>query len=200
MRACNVANQHQMCFSLREEVRRLGLKPNASIYLQLLHACADGGFVAHALSLLAEMMTSEAENSNSVGAIHYTLAIRSCEAVKALREARYLFQQAESLGIKLPIAAYNSILKQLVVAHEWQEVMTFFQNMPEQGVKPDSKSYAFLLCAFQELGNSVGAQKALQEMKIARMYASMLLVALQITKDQPSVSCPSEYFVSLQMS
>jgi len=105
-----------------------------------------------------------------VGAIHYTLAIRSCESAKALKEAQYLFQQASSLGLKPQLSACNSMLKQLVIAQQWQEVMSFFQSMPEQGVRPDQKSYAFLLCAFQELGNSSGAQRALQEMKIARMY------------------------------
>ena len=159
-----------MCFSLRDEVKRLGLKMNSSIYLQLFHSCADGGFVAHALSLLAEMMASDEDEA--VGAIHYTLAIRSCESAKALKESQYLFQQAASLGLKPQLAACNSILKQLVIAQQWQEVMSFFQSMPEQGVRPDQKSYAFLLCAFQELGNSSGAQRALQEMKIARMYES----------------------------
>jgi pentatricopeptide repeat protein len=168
MRACNTSKQHQMCFSLRDEVKRLGLKMNSSIYLQLFHSCADGGFVAHALSLLAEMMASD--EGEAVGAIHYTLAIRSCESAKALKESQYLFQQAASLGLKPQLAACNSMLKQLVIAQQWQEVMSFFQGMPEQGVRPDQKSYAFLLCAFQELGNSSGAQRALQEMKIARMY------------------------------
>jgi pentatricopeptide repeat protein len=168
MRACNTSKQHQMCFSLRDEVKRLGLKMNSSIYLQLFHSCADGGFVAHALSLLAEMMASDEDEA--VGAIHYTLAIRSCESAKALKEAQYLFQQASSLGLKPQLSACNSMLKQLVIAQQWQEVMSFFQSMPEQGVRPDQKSYAFLLCAFQELGNSSGAQRALQEMKIARMY------------------------------
>jgi pentatricopeptide repeat protein len=171
MRACNMARQYQMCFSLRDEVKRLGLKCNPSIYLQLFQACADGGYVAHALSLLADMMSSEA--ADAVGAIHYTLAIRACESSKALKEAHYLFQQAESLGLKPQLAACNSLLKQLVIAQQWQEVMSFFQSMPEKGVKPDSRSYAYLLCAFQELGNSSGAQKALQEMKMAHMYATL---------------------------
>jgi pentatricopeptide repeat protein len=179
MRACNTANQYQMCFSLWDEVKRLGLKCNSSMYLQLFHACADGGFVAHALSLLAGMMTSEADDA--VGAIHYTLAIRSCESSRALKEAQYLFQQVESLGLKPQLAACNSILKQLVIAQQWQEVMTFFQSMPEKGVSPDSRSYAFLLCAFQELGNSSGAQRALQEMKMARMYVSLLLTTWQLS-------------------
>ncbi len=174
MRACNNARQYQMCFSLRDEVKRLGLICNSSIYLQLFHACAEGGYVAHALSLLAEMMTSE--TADAVGAIHYTLAIRSCESSKALKEAHYLFDQAESLGLKPQLAACNSMLKQLVIAQQWQEVMTFFQSLPEKGVNPDSRSYAFLLCAFQELGNSSGAQRALQDMKMARMYAVLCCI------------------------
>lgn len=173
MRACTTSNQYQMCFSLRDELKRLDLKLSPSIYLQLFYACAEGGFVAHALSLLAEMMSSDSDDA--VGAIHYTLAIRSCESTKALKEAQYLYQQAASLGFKPQLAACNSMLKQLVINQRWQEVMTFFQSMPEQGVRPDSRSYAFLLCAFQELGNSSGAQRALQEMKMARMYATLLL-------------------------
>ena len=176
MRACNTASQYQMCLSLRDEVKRLGLKPSPLIYIQLLHACADGGYVAHALSLLAEMMTSEADDA--VASLHYTLAIRSCES-GALTEAQYLMQQAASLGLKPQLAACNSMLKQLVTAQKWQEVIAFFQDMPDQGVKPDNRSYAFLLCAFQELGNSAGAQRALQDMKMARMYELLTLIAPQ---------------------
>jgi len=167
MRACNAASQYQMCLSLRDEVTRLRLKPSPLVYLQLFHACADGGYVAHALSLLAEMMSSEADDA--VGAIHYTLAIRSCEAGRSLSEAQYLMQQAASLGLRPQLAACNSMLKQLVTAQKWSEVISFFQDMPDQGVRPDNRSYAFLLCAFQELGNSAGAQRALQDMKMARM-------------------------------
>ncbi len=173
MRACNSSHQFQMCFSLRDELKRLGLKLNPSIYFQLLQACAEGGFVAHALSLLAEMISSDF--ADAVGSIHYTLAIRSCESTKSLKEAQYLFQQAASLGFKLQLAACNSLLKQFVIGQRWHDVMTFFQSMPEQGVRPDSRSYAYLLCAFQELGNASGAQRALQEMKMARMYASVFL-------------------------
>ena len=179
MRACSSSCQYQMCLSLRDELRHLGLKLNPAIYLQLFHACAEGGFVAHALSLLAEMMSSDL--GDTVGAIHYTLAIRSCESSKALKEAQYLFQQAASMGFKPQLAACNSMLKQLVIHQQWQEVMTFFQSMPEQGVRPDSKSYAFLLCAFQELGNSSGAQKALQDMKTARMFVPLFLTAFQFS-------------------
>jgi pentatricopeptide repeat protein len=142
-----------------------GVKPDASSYVNLFHACIEGGAqLGELLDAYREMVKGRIK---PFGAVYYPL-LRACAQETNLSNAYELFTEMRKFGVGPDAKHYASLVYVCGVAGEVDRAEDLLTEMLTQGLEPTVVTWNALLSAMRRGGSSFAQMKPI----VGRMRAS----------------------------
>jgi len=177
---CQSGNM-QAAFSILEEMQKdARLKPDEIMYNSLLDGCAQNGLVDEGLRLLDQMQSEGVAPSN------FTLSI----LVKLMNRARRLDQAFSLVGEITKkynfwpnVHVYTNLIQACVSNQSLPRAMDILEQMVEERIAPDSRTYSILVRALNS--------KGLFDQAVGLLRAAIGLPGAPASLQQRAAVCPN---------
>ncbi len=148
--------------SIFKEMRDEGLSPDIVCYTTLIHAFNLAKQYDKCWEIYQEALSNGVADEFIMSYI-----IRVCGSTNNVRRALIVLEALETKGFMKNVMTYNSLLRALSSSKNYAErAFDEYIKMKNEGVKPDSYTFVYLLKASAQLGDIDSANNFIKEMKV----------------------------------
>jgi pentatricopeptide repeat protein len=153
MKGYSQENRVDDAFSVLTEMRETTkIKPDEVIFNTLLDGCARQGMYDRGISVLQEMEAAGIAPTNFTLSVLVKLCTRSKKVERAFEICRDL---SSKYKFRLNVHVYGNLINTCIaVSKDLERALDVFEQMLEERVRPDARSYTLLLHAFVANGQA----------------------------------------------
>ena len=157
-------------------MRKERRKPNVVTYNALIDAYGSNGFLAEAVEIFRQME----QDGIKPNVVSVCTLLAACSRSKKKVNVDTVLSAAQSRGINLNTAAYNSAIGSYINAAELEKAIALYQSMRKKKVKADSVTFTILIsgsCRMSKYPEAISYLKEMEDLSIPltkEVYSSVL--------------------------